>query len=120
MLASEIVYMTLEDEFSGAVYPAPRDDSITSVVPYVAYQNISLMPENTIDGFTGHSFVRMQINVYDYDSINVEKLAFKIVKLMQNQALATCEFISISDSSRDATKLYGKMIDFYISQCVGA
>ena len=71
MNASEQIYTLLSPRVDGRVYPLFIPETQQIALPYIVYQPISTLPENTLDGTTGHEWVSMQIDVYcdDYDEL---------------------------------------------------
>lgn len=69
MTANERIYSLLADLVGGRCYPLFVPESEKSPPPYIVYSIISNMPDNTLDGITGHEWVRVQIDVYtaNYD-----------------------------------------------------
>ena len=64
---------------TGRIYPFAVRENEDNTVPYVIYQTISNQPENTLDGPTGHEWVRMQIDVYHNDLYKCILLANKVI-----------------------------------------
>ncbi|MFB6349288.1 DUF3168 domain-containing protein [Moraxella sp. ZJ142] len=71
MNASEQVYTLLADLVNQQVFPLFINENQSVTPPYIIYQPITTTPDNTLDGVTGHEWVRMQIDIYhdDYDEL---------------------------------------------------
>lgn len=71
MNASEKIYSLLSGLVDGRVYPLFVPESAPTADSYIVYQIINTTPDNTLDGVTGHEWVRVQIDVYhdDYDEM---------------------------------------------------
>lgn len=67
------------------IYPLMVRDKDDKTTPYVVYQTISNQPENTLDGPTGHEWVRMQIDLYHNDLYEGILLANKIIQRINEQ-----------------------------------
>lgn len=80
MTASERIYSLLADLVAGRCYPLFVPESEKQPPPYIVYSIISNTPDNTLDGITGHEWVRVQVDVYtaDYDETIV--LSAKVVR----------------------------------------
>ena len=116
MLAGELVYQILKARFNELVFPAPRPEQAEKGIPYVTFQEISESPLNTVEAYTGHDLVRMQINVYAFDSYIVKTLGKEIAHLMTEQNQLSCEFLGARSDYDEETKLRSRQLDFYIFQ----
>lgn len=69
MTASERIYSLLGSLVDGRCYPLFVPESEKLPPPYIVYSIISNLPDNVLDGITGHEWVRVQIDVYtiNYD-----------------------------------------------------
>lgn len=84
MTASEQIYALLADLVGGRVYPLFVPEAVDD--SYIVYQIISTQPDNTLDGITGHEWVRVQIDVYtaNYDdAIALSAQAIKRLNTIQ-------------------------------------
>lgn len=118
MLASEVIYISLKDLFNGQVWPDPKPESQKSVLPYMTYLKVSGVAENTIEGYTGHDLVRMQLNIYTSSALVGEKLASQVKYIMSEQHLAACEYLGDHSDYDEPTNLHYQQLDFYIFQCL--
>ncbi|OOS03268.1 Protein of unknown function [Moraxella cuniculi DSM 21768] len=71
MHASEQIFNILSELVDGNIYPLFVPETAPDSDRYIVYQIISTEPDNTLDGTTGHEWVRVQIDVYcnDYDEM---------------------------------------------------
>ncbi len=89
-LASVQLYSTLSPLTSGKVFPGvapykgdPQGNKQDTDTPYISYQRISTQPENTLDGFSGHEWVNMQIDVYHGTDYEAELLANNVLYILK-------------------------------------
>lgn len=82
MTASERIYSLLSDLVDGRCYPLFVPDSEKLTLPYIVYSIISNLPDNVLDGITGHEWVRMQIDVYTQDYDETISLSSQVVKAL--------------------------------------
>lgn len=117
MLASEVIYQTLGPLFNDQFAPAPLAQGQQVFGTYVTYQGISEDPLNTVNTWTGHDHLRVQINVHNKDKIQCEKDAAKVKRAMANQKLTSCSIAGGADGGfDDETQLYQQQIDIFIWQ----
>ena len=64
MNAGQRLCPILNPLFDNRVYVSKRMDGQDSVVPYAIYNQITGNPETSQDGYTGHDWVRVQIDIY--------------------------------------------------------
>ena len=64
MTAGQRLCPILNPLFDNRVYVSKRMDGQDSGVPYVIYTQITGNPETSQDGYTGHDWVRVQIDIY--------------------------------------------------------
>jgi hypothetical protein len=96
---------------SGRCYPLTAPDPVTK--PYIIYQAVSEVPQNSLDGATGLNNRRMQVDVYDTSYGATKTLAGSI-----KTAMAGAPFNNLHLSSQDLyendTKLYRVTMDFSV------
>lgn len=80
MTASERMYSLLAHLVRGRCYPMFVPEGEKLPPPYIVYSIISNLPDNTLDGITGHEWVRVQIDVYTSDYDSTLELAAKVVR----------------------------------------
>lgn len=82
MTASERIYSLLSSLVSGRCYPLFVPESEKSPPPYIVYNIVSNLPDNALDGITGHEWVRVQIDVYTADYDETLALSAQVVKTL--------------------------------------
>lgn len=120
MLASIMLIQTLNTVLAGKISPAPWPESSRPDPPYVTYQKIGTLEAlQTLDEYVGAERIRMQINVYDKMQLNAEILSHDVKRLLCQQQLCACEYVSATTDFDADTGLYAEILDFYIwqSQC---
>lgn len=118
MLASEIIYQVLGPHFNDRVapHPIPEKFDLQGSV-YITFQKISSSSFNDDGGWTGHDYVRVQVNVHHTDMIECEKNANQVRHLMNDQSLCSCEIAGGAGIDFDSeTQLYYEQIDFFMWQ----
>ncbi|MCE1272442.1 MAG: hypothetical protein LWW88_12985 [Acinetobacter sp.] len=118
MLASEIIYQVLGPHFNDRVapHPIPEKFDLQGGV-YITFQKISSSSFSDDGGWTGHDYVRVQVNVHHTDMIECEKNAIQVKNLMNDQEYCSCEIAGGSGIEFDPeTQLYYEQIDFYVWQ----
>lgn len=117
MLASEVLYQVLGPIFNDRVGPHPLPEGFEKSVTYITYQGISNENLSTLKGWTGHSQVRVQVNVYNHEEIQCQKEAIRVIWAMDEQRLVSSSIADQVDGGFDVdTQLYCQQIDFYIWQ----
>lgn len=117
MLASEAIYQVLGPLFNDRVGPHPLPEAFDKSFTYITYQGISNEQLITLDGWTGHGQVRVQVNIYNHDNIECEKEAIKVIWAMDEQQLVSSSIVDQVDGGFDTeTQLWCQQIDFYIWQ----
>lgn len=115
--ASVIVVKSLGYLVDGRIFPAPRSDADDQTVPYITYQTISNVPVNTLDGYTGHDRVRVQIDVHTNTLSDAELLMHR-VKHALNNADGSPQ-LDAMDTSRDPeTRLWRASLDVFLSESI--
>lgn len=79
MNVSQIIYQKLKDLVDGHVYPLFVAENANVRTPYIIYSIISSLPDNTLDGITGHEWVHVQIDVYHHDYDELLALSSKVI-----------------------------------------
>lgn len=82
MTASERIYNLLADLVDRRCYPLFVPEIEKSPPPYIVYSIISNLPDNVLDGITGHEWVRVQIDVYTADYDDTIALSAKVVQTL--------------------------------------
>lgn len=97
MTASERIYSLLADLVDGRCYPLFVPETEKSPPPYIVYSIISNMPDNVLDGITGHEWVRVQIDVYtkNYDdTISLSAQAVQTLNTIQPSEYGGTTYLS--------------------------
>lgn len=84
MIAGVQLYNLLSPLVDGKVYPLFVTERDKRDPPYIVYQVISNQPEITMDGITGHEWVRVQVDVYHRDIYEATLLSNKVINLINN------------------------------------
>ena len=87
MIAGVLLYQLLSplvtnEDGSGRVYPKYAPEGQTVTLPYIIYRTISNLPDDSMDGVSGHEWVRVQIDIYhdNYDDgINLANNAVDVL-----------------------------------------
>lgn len=82
MTASERIFTLLSDLVDGRCYPLFVPENQSNQPPYIVYSIISSLPDNVLDGITGHEWVRVQIDVYTADYDDTIALSAKVVQTL--------------------------------------
>lgn len=115
MLAIEICFALLKDEFECAPHPLPEGVDLSN--GYVTYQDVSIVPQDSISGWMGFDQVRMQVNVYHKSKLEVTRNAHRIQKIFTKQnPYSGCSVVAGRSDFDDETMLYLQQIDFYLFQ----
>lgn len=109
MIAGVFIYNLLSALVEGRVYPDEVGESDNQTTPYIVYQDISNIPEITMEGVTGHEWVRMQIDVYHHDKYAGVLLANKAIQLINDNSISAIYGGKVS--SKDGA-LYRQMIEY--------
>lgn len=117
MLVSEIIYAVLKGPFNDRVGPHPLPEGFDKSATYITYQGVTNIPLNTVQGWTGHDRVRIQINVYNHEKLQAEKDANAVKWAMDQQKFSNCEIAEQRDGGFDEeAQVWGQEIDFYLWQ----
>lgn len=109
MHASETLYQRLSPLFEGRIYPIVAGEHADSTPPYGVYHIIASEPLNTLDGYTGHDFVRVQIDSYhsDYDAL---------VQLVGDINVALHPFYYLGTTYHNDGTLYRAIVEYQLWQ----
>ena len=125
MRASTTIFQTLkvipdiQDTTTGTItarlYPLKAREQAKSVAPYLIYNDsISSNPESTLEGFTGHENVRIQIDVYAQGYTAAQLLAEKVMWALD--ALPDSDYISNQSMPNPDNNLDRRVVEFYLWQ----
>ena len=84
MHASETIYSTLAPLFAERVYPIAINEHASQITPYAIYNIITSNPLSTLDGYTGHDWVRVQIDIYHSDYDELIALTKEVISALDN------------------------------------
>lgn len=89
-----------------------RWEGANSATPYVIYSKVSSIPDNTMDGFSGHEYARVQIDIYhdDYDALDT--LANQVIETIQTN-IPRAEFLN-RQHLIDDSGLYRQSMDWQL------
>lgn len=115
MLAIEICYALLKEEFECGPHPLP--EGTDQARGYVTYQDVSLMPQESISGWMGFDQVRMQVNVYNKSKLQASRDANRIKRLFTKEnPFGGCSVVAGRSDFDTETMLHLQQIDFYMYQ----
>lgn len=89
------LYPILSSLVDGNAYPefvSELPNGQNPSVPYIVFTEIDTVPENVMDGFTGHEWTRVQIDVYHADILSCYELANQVIRAI-NKSIKPCEFM---------------------------
>lgn len=115
MIAGITLYNALSPLVDGRVYPSLITEHGDPTTPYIIYQIVSSVPETTIDGTTGHEWVRAQIDVYDDDLYQCTLLANRVVNAI-NDALQTSDYGGQQQLYDTENNLHRQLIEYHFWQ----
>lgn len=117
MLVKQIIYAVLGPIFNNRVGPHPLLQGFDKSETYITYSIVSVEPLNTVKAWTGHSQQRVQINIFNHDTIEAEQAKNEVIWAMTDQSHTSCTVITESDEGLDEeTQLYQQQVDFLIWQ----
>ena len=89
-----------------------RWEGADSANPYIIYSKVSSIPDTTMDGFSGHEYARVQIDIYhdDYDELDI--LANTVIDTIQTN-INPSEFLT-RQHLIDDSGLYRQSIDWQL------
>lgn len=79
MTAGEQIFALLSDLVGGRVYPLFVPETADTADSHIVYQIIHTEPDNTLDGVTGHEWVRAQIDIYHDNYDDMLTLAARVI-----------------------------------------
>lgn len=115
MDAYEILYPLLSDLVAGEAYPETipeRENGETQPAPYLLFNEVGTTPENCIDGFLGHEYSRVQVDVYHYTKDECNELARHVIAKLNT--LKGSNYIGRRRLPDPATNLARQSIDYEI------
>lgn len=82
--ASERIYGLLSELVDGRCYPLFVPEHASNTTPYIIYQVIDTMPDNSLDGITGHEWANVQIDIYTQDYDETVALAHQVIRRLDS------------------------------------
>lgn len=110
-MIEQSLYSVLSSVASGRVYPLIAPDNVEK--PYIIFQVVSAMPENTLADGVGITNFRMQIDCYDKTYAGVKTLAESVKTAMSNASFTNLQLMG-QDFFESDVKLYRVSMDFSI------
>lgn len=114
MNASKLIYQTLSPLVAGRVYPIIVPESQATIIAgksYIVYTLVSSNPENSNDGFEGHEYALMQIDVYSPSYATTDELMVQVINALNNIKAEIGSRQSIPDPN---PKLYRQSLDIHV------
>lgn len=115
MIAGAQLYPLLSPLVNQRVYPMVVPEASIKNTPYIVWQVISDVPENTIDGYTGHEWVRVQIDVYDKSYDACVQLSHDVVATINNN-IKTTDYYGTEQLYDNEARLFRQSIDIGLWQ----
>lgn len=112
MNVGQQLYPILNPLVLGRVFPLQRWNGASKSTPYIIYTPIDSIPDNTMDGFSGHEYARVQIDIYhdNYDQLDV--LANKVIDEISKK-IPQAEFLN-RQHLIDDSGLYRQSMDWQL------
>ncbi|MCK6052505.1 DUF3168 domain-containing protein [Moraxella osloensis] len=107
------LYPILSPLVGGRVFPMQRWEGADSANPYIIYSKVSSIPDNTMDGFSGHEYVRVQIDIYHEDYDELDALAIQVIDAIST-GIPLSEFLNRQELPDDDTGLYRQSMDWQL------
>ena len=114
MNASKLIFQTLNPLVAGRVYPVIVPESQAKTIAgksYIVYTLVSSNPENSNDGFEGHEYALMQIDVYSPSYETTDELMMQVINALNNIKAEIGSRQSIPDPN---PKLYRQTLDIQV------
>lgn len=110
MIAGAQLYPLLSPLVDGRIYPMIVPEGALGATPYIVWQVISSVSDNTIDGATGHEWVRVQIDVYDRIYDDAVQMSNDVVGII-NSNIQTTDYFGTQQMYDNDAKLFRQSID---------
>ena len=114
MNASKLIFQTLSPLVSGRVYPVIVPESQSKTIAgksYIVYTLVSSNPENSNDGFEGHEYALMQIDVYSPSYSDTDVLMLQVINALNNIKAEIGSRQSIPDPN---PKIFRQSLDVHV------
>ena len=89
-----------------------RWEGANSANPYIIYTPIDTIPDSTMDGFSGHEYARVQIDIYHEDYDALDTLANQVIETIQTN-IRPSEFLN-RQHLIDDSGLYRQSMDWQL------
>ena len=110
MIAGETLFNALSPLVGDRIYPLIVPEHAPNEPPYIVYQVISSQSQNTLDGPTGHEWVRVQIDIYHDSYDDGVQLSHDVVKTL-NDSLQLKIYDGTQQMYENDSKLFRQSID---------
>lgn len=107
---NEILSPLVNDNAFADIVPEQLDGG-SQPIPYIVFSEVSGVPENVIDGFIGHEWTRMQVDVYHKTRVECRALANKVINTIAEH-INPCEFGGRRRFTDQDTGLARQSLDF--------
>lgn len=114
MNSSKLIFQTLSPLVAGRVYPIIVPESQAKTIAgksYIVYTLVSSNPENSNDGFEGHEYALMQIDVYSPSYSDTDVLMLQVINALNNIKAEIGSRQSLPDSN---PKIYRQSLDIHV------
>lgn len=111
--ANAAVTDALKPLVSNRVWPFVAPETNTCA-PYITYTPISSQRLQTLDGYTGHNQVSMQIDIWADDVETTTRLAETVIQLLEARTDISARVQQDRDDHDSTTNLVRKSLDFLI------
>jgi hypothetical protein len=111
MTIEESIQAVLGPLVSGRCYPLVAPDS--HIKPYITYQVISAVNENSLSGDMGITNRRVQVDIYDVTYSSVKTLLGTVQAAMEGASF-TCLQLSFRDLYDEEVKTFRESVDFSV------
>ena len=115
MIVGAQLYPLLSPLVDSRIYPIIVPEGSVKNTPYIVWQVISNSPENTIDGATGHEWVRVQIDCYDPSYDAAVQLSHDVLGVI-NSNIQTTDYFGTQQMYDTDAKLFRQSIDIGLWQ----
>ncbi len=114
MDAYQQIYPILAPLVNGEAYPehiSERENGGNQPIPYIIFTEISTDPEITLDGFLGHEYSRIQIDVYHQNIDKCHQLVKRVLWTI-NKQLPNATYLGRRRLPDPDTKLARQSLDY--------
>lgn len=115
MIVGPWLYPLLASLVNERIYPMIVPEGSIKDTPYIVWQVVSSVPENTIDGATGHEWIRLQVDVYDESYDKAVQLSNDVIGII-NSDIQTTDYYGTQQLYDTEAKLFRQSIDIGLWQ----